>query len=833
MSAGPIEADRRQILLAGAGASAALLTPTLGSARRPWADAMGPGRAQPFDSGWRFRRGEGAGLEVPGFDDNSWRRGDLPHDWSIEDLVPSDGVVGPFDKASPGGVATGFSVGGEGWYRKRFHLRPMPGSRAEIRFDGVYRDSDVWLNGHHLGGQPSGYMPFAYDLTPYLSANGDNVIAVRVRNLGQNSRWYSGSGIYRHVWLDVFAQPTRIARWGIGVTTRRIEDAGASIEIATRLQNIDPDLDLALRIKDDRGRIIWTRQVRAVSDGAQLATIGSPRLWSPASPTLYTLETELRRGAHILDHAETTFGIRIVAFNADTGMTINGVATKLRGGCVHHDNGLLGAAAFDAAEGRKVALMKARGYNAVRPSHNPFSPAFLRACDEQGMLVICEAFDAWRAPKLQQDYSVDFDAHWQTDLATMVLSARNHPSIILWSIGNEIPKRNLPEGVATQWRLANEVHRLDPSRPVTAAINDFAGRLVVPTEQTARPGRAGLPDEASAVFLDVVGYNYKFDLYERDHARFPKRIIYGSESFPKDMFAIWELTDRSPWLLGDFVWTAMDYLGEAGIGGSALVDSKAASPLAAQPAWPEIVSQCGDIDLIGGRKAASFARDVLWGISPLEIAVQAPVASGKVELIRRWGWSDERQSWTWPGFEGKALTVRIYTVGDRIELRLNGRIVATHAITAVDRLRAEVQVDYAPGIFEIIAFRDGLELARRSLETTGSAVAIRLSSEKAIGGSGIGEVRYVGIDLVDTKGRTVQTADSGLTISLAGPVTLAAFGNADPRAHGGFQSLTGRSWRGRALAILRGTGTPGQARIEVRGAGLSPAAAMMTFERSE
>jgi beta-galactosidase len=826
-----IQADRRQFLLAGVGASAALLASAPGSAKADAVTAFGLGRRQSFDADWRFQLSDDAGLELAGLDDSGWRKVDLPHDWSIEDLPPGQGIVGPFDELATGGVATGFSVGGEGWYRKRFHLAPLPGGHAEIHFEGVYRNCDVWLNGHFLGNHPSGYMAFGYDLTPHIAASGENVIAVRVRNLGQSSRWYSGSGIYRHVWLDVFAQPARIARWGVGITTRRISGGTATIEISTQLDSAPPGLTLISSIKDWQGRVVWTEEAPALASQHQVASVAAPRLWSPDSPILHTLETELRNGAELVDRIVTPFGIRIITFDAAQGMAINGEPTKLRGGCIHHDNGLLGAASFDGAEARKVSLLKARGYNSVRPSHNPFSPAFLQACDALGLLVICEAFDVWRAPKLPQDYALDFDAHWKNDLTTMVLGARNHPSVIMWSIGNEIPKRNLPDGVATQWLLVNEVHRLDPSRPVTAAINDFTGRLVTPSSATARPGRADIPDEPSSIFLDVVGYNYKLDVYEHDHARFPQRIIYGAESFPKDMFAIWELTERSPWLLGDFVWTAMDYLGESGIGGSVQLDPKFANPMSSQPAWPEVVSSCGDIDLIGQQKAASRARDVLWGLSPLEIAVQTPVADGKIEMVRRWGWSDERPSWTWPGAEGKSLAVRIYTSGDRVELRLNGQIVANRPVLATDLKRVEIQVPYAPGTLEVIAFGGSKERARRTLQTAGAASAIRLSPEQVSGGAGIGDLRYIAIALVDTQGRPVSQVDQSVTLQLTGPATLSAFGSAVPNAAGSFQSNTARTWHGQALAILRGTGQPGRVRIEAHGEGLKPAATTLSFKR--
>jgi len=822
---------RRQLILTAAG-SAALLLPSLALPELEPTSEFRFGRSQPFDSGWRFHRGDAAGGEAPGFDDSRWRVVDLPHDWSIEDLRRDSQqagaiIIGPFDSKAEGGTATGFTVGGDGWYRKQFRLRVPAGARVELLFDGVYMDSEVWLNGHHLGTHPNGYTPFAYDLTPCLAPDGSNVIAVRVRNRGRNSRWYSGSGIYRHVWLDVLPEQARLARWGVFATTRSISDTGAQIDIVTRLEEARTGLAVTSRVKDGDGRTIWEDTVSAQRDIRQTITMPSPHLWSPDAPALYRLETELRRGPAVIDRHATGFGVRIVNFDAVRGMSLNGRPLKLRGGCVHHDNGLLGAASFDAAEERKVRLLKARGFNAVRPSHNPFSPAFLDACDRHGLLVLAETFDAWRLPKVPQDYSVYFEEDWRPDLCTMVQSMRNHPSIIMWSIGNEIPGRNFPAGIEAQWQLANEVHRLDPSRPVTAAINDFMGRPVIPGPKTARPSRAGVPDQASAVFLDIAGYNYKFTEYEQDHETYGSRIIVGTESFPKDVFAIWRLIERLPYVLGDFVWTAMDYLGEAGVGGSVYAAAGTPALLGAQAAWPEVISRCGDIDLLGNQKAPSLARDVVWGLSPLEITVRKPPPEGKEELIRPWGWSDERQSWTWPGTEGKMVLVRVYTSGDRVELRLNGRMIASRQLSDADLEHTEFQTAYSPGTLEAVAFRNGVEIARRSLETVGPPAAIRISPESHGGGAGRGDVSYVAVELTDAEGRRVPDTVRELELSISGPAELVGFGSADPLAVGGFKSMTAPTWDGRALAILRGTGRAGIVEVAAQGKGLKEAVATL------
>jgi beta-galactosidase len=823
MSDSSLLVNRREVLLSTASMATLLLIPPASESAAQASTTLPLGRGQRFDLGWRFRREAGDGFEAPNFDDSEWRSVDLPHDWSIEDLPPATDtkaqVVGPFTSAAEGGSFAGFAVGGEGWYRKRFRLDKPAHGRVEILFEGVYMNSDVWMNGQHLGTHVSGYTPFIYDLTPHLAASGYNVLAVRVRNLGANTRWYSGSGIYRHVWLDVLPEQARIGRWGVGVVTRRIADDRAEIEISTRLQDVGDGITLVARVKDDAGRVVHEASMPAATEMKQAITLASPRLWSPGQPTLYAVEMELRRGGSVLDRASTAFGIRIVTFDAEHGMRINGVPTKLHGGCIHHDLGLLGAAAFDAAEERKVRLLKARGFNAVRAAHNPYGPSFLRSCDQQGMLVIAEAFDVWNEPKVPQDYALAFAANWHEDLTATVLSARHHPSIIMWSIGNEIPGRNSPRGVETQWHLTNEVHRLDPSRPVTAAINGFAGRKLAPAEKTARPGAAGVADQASTLFLDVVGYNYKLADYAADHQAFPKRIIYGAESFPQEAAAIWEFTEKSPWLLGDFVWVAMDYLGEAGMAGNAVV---AASDRNSPETfgWPWVNSFSGDIDLIGHQKPPSLARDVVWAISPLEIATRPLIAQGMIEVLQPWGWHDELLSWTWPGTEGKPILVSVYTCGDRVALRLNGRPLDIEPIVVTTPKRLEFSVPYEPGLLEVVAFRNGVEIATKQLMTVGAPAAVRLTPERLTGGATRGDISYIGIEVIDGEGRLLPQAVASIELRMSGPAELIAFGSANPRAVGGFQSPTAQTWHGRALAIVRGRGQAGRVTIEARSPGL-------------
>lgn len=356
---------------------------------------------------------------------------------------------------------------------------------------------------------------------------------------------------------------------------------------------------------------------------------------------------------------------------------------------------------------------------------------------------------------------------------------------------------------------------------MTAAINGFAGRPVKPSQKSARSGFAGVPDRKSAVFLDLVGYNYKLGDYEVDRQLFPKRIYFGAESYPRDVAAIWDLTEKTPWLIGDFVWTAMDYLGEAGLGGSVVLPASSDGDWSAmRPTWPWVNAFCGDIDLTGQQKAPSLARDVVWGLSPVEIVVQRPVPEGKVERARQWGWPDEQQSWTWPGHEGKAITVRIYSVGDRVELRLNGRTLDSKPVTAADQKRIEFTVNYAPGVLEAVVFRTGTQIARKQLTTTGVPTSVRLQAERSKVGRGRSDISHVRVEIIDAGDRVVPDASRNIQLFISGPAELIAFGSATPFAIGSFRSPSAQAWNGRALAILRGQGRAGRVTIEARSDGL-------------
>ncbi|HEY0433688.1 MAG TPA: glycoside hydrolase family 2 TIM barrel-domain containing protein, partial [Chitinophagaceae bacterium] len=556
-----------------------------------------------FDAGWKFFKGDAPGAAQAEYDDRSWRTLDLPHDWSIEDLPDqSDSVVGPFSSKSIGSTATGYTVGGIGWYRKHFVVERRDGRYISLLFDGVYMNADVWLNGHHLGNHPYGYTPFFFDLGPYLLTGSDNVVAVRVANTGRNSRWYSGSGIYRHVWLRQ-TNSVHILQWGLTSLTKAIDGKTAIVLVGIRTTaNLPANYKVQFRILNGRNTVVATGDAKVESPDVDsirsaLVRVASPELWSTAHPYLYTLVAEITSGGRVVDRQSTIFGIRTISVNAENGLLINGKPVKLKGGCVHHDNGPLGAAAIDRAEERRVELLKAAGFNAIRTSHNPPSPAFLDACDRLGMLVIDEFSDCWKEGKNPDDYHQYFADWWERDVSAFVGRDRNHPSVIFWSIGNEIPERADTSGLMTGAKLVNRFHLLDSSRPVTEAICEFWDH----------PGRPWDSTAPAFGLLDVGGYNYQFGRYEADHEKYPGRIMMGTESVPLDALGNWEAVEKHSYVIGDFVWTAMDYLGETGIGHT---DRDRNSGFV-KP-WPWFNAWCGDIDITGGKKPQSFYRDVVW-----------------------------------------------------------------------------------------------------------------------------------------------------------------------------------------------------------------------------
>lgn len=779
-------------------------------------------RLRDFNADWKFEKGENEDAVQPTFDDSSWRNIDLPHDWSIEDLPGQDGenVIGPFTKDSKGprnGMANAHVLGGTGWYRKSFVVdKEDIGKYFSIYFEGAYMETDIWINGNHIKSHKHGYTSFWADITDYLYFSEEkNVLVVRVKNHGQNSRWYSGSGIYRNVKLLV-VDPVHIAPWGTYITTPEITSEQALVKVHTRLNNTSGE-DQSIRIRysvlNQDGSIVSEFETKTMIlsqknyllDTAEIR-VKQPKLWSPAMPHLYKLSTFIFKNNELIDQSITTFGIRTLQFSSEKGFLINGEEMKLKGGCVHHDNGILGAVAIDRAEERRVELLKSYGFNAVRSSHYPPSEKFLEACDKIGLLVIDEAFDMWQKNKNSHDYHLFFDENWKDDFTSMILRDRNHPSIILWSIGNEIEERADSSGLQITRNLRSIAQELDPSRGIIAAINEFWDH----------PGRPWKETAPAFELLDVGGYNYMWWEYENDHKQFPDRIILGTESVPIHAYENWKLVEKHPYVIGDFVWTAMDYLGESGIGHSVPESVKVGQLMP----WPWFNGWCGDIDLIGDKKPQSFYRDVVWGNSIIEMAVHAPLVNNEKEKVSYWGWPDERQSWNWDGHEGKLFEVNVYTQLPRVRLELNDKMIGEKELTEKDKYTAKFTVPFEPGKLKAIGLDNNGNISSAQLITSGKPHHIKLTADRETITSSLNDLSFVKVEIMDEVGQLVPDADILISFNVEGAGALAAAGSAHPSRMTSFRQNQLITFRGKGMIILQPSRNPGQIKVNTSAVGL-------------
>jgi beta-galactosidase len=777
-------------------------------------------RNLPFDTGWKFLRDSVSGAQNPSFDDSRWRTLDLPHDWSIENFAESDNEnhIGPFTKTSEGGVSTGHVKGGTGWYRK--HFTPDDSYRMKnvsVCFDGVYMITTVWVNGKKAGDHYYGYTPFSFDISALLIPGSDNVIAVEVKNPGKNSRWYSGSGIYRHVWLTI-TNPVRVAENGLYVTTNLLSKDIAQILLSVNLKNSgheNSEGKLVTFISDTDERVIdkTEKSIEIEPKGSlsveQSLNITKPSLWSVDNPYQYRATSQVVVKGKIIDSYSVQFGVRTLDFSSGKGFRLNDIQLKLKGACMHHDNGLLGSAAFDRAEERRIEIMKANGYNAIRTSHNPPSKQFLDACDRLGMLVIDEAFDMWEHPKNTSDYSNYFKNNWKNDLQSMILRDRNHPSVIAWSIGNEIYERADTSGQRIADQLVRVVKSLDHSRPITAAVCLFWDH----------PGTDWSASAKAFSSLDVAGYNYMWKEYENDHKMYPDRIMAGTESFPMEAFENWQQVEKDSWVIGDFVWTGMDYLGESGIGHTYSDDKDASFSMP----WPWYNSWCGDIDITGQKKAQSYFRDVVWGRSKLEMAVHAPLPAGKKEGISMWGWPDEYQSWSWPGEEGDTLQVSVYSSCQEVRLELNGKVIGQKQISDETRLTAKFTLPYSAGELKAVGLTNGKEVATKVFKTAGKPSHLILSADRIQINADRNDLAYVSVEVSDKDENFIPNAVITVKFTVSGGGELLASGNGAPDDMQSFCKPECRTFNGKCLAIIRPYAKAGSIKVHAEAAGLPDA----------
>jgi beta-galactosidase len=783
---------------------------------------------QSLDRNWKFYLGEAEGAERQAYDDRSWRLLHVPHDWSVE---------GDFEETNPTGGDGGYVPAGIGWYRKSFSAaEEWRGMEVRIQFDGIYMNSDVWINGHFLGHYPYGYSGFEYDLSPYLNDKEDNVIAVRVDNSDQpNSRWFTGSGIYRHTWLQV-TDKLHVKQWGVFVSTPHITPQYAIVEIQTKVANTrDQSACFTLRSEiyapDGRSVALCDSVLEilpgGVSEIKQTMRVSDHDLWTLEQPRLYRLRTVILQENTEFDEVITPFGIRSAVFDKDHGFLLNNQKVKMNGVCLHHDGGSVGAAVPERVWERRLELLKDMGCNAIRMSHNPPALELLDLCDRMGFLVMDEAFDEWTITKWKNGmadvhgYFEYFDEWAEKDLIMMLHRDRNHPSIVIWSIGNEIPEQKEPQGHQVARKLVEICHREDPLRAVTAACDNIEAEPVPATQ-------------AFLDTLDVIGYNYVArwrsrteTYYAEDRHRYPNRKFIGSEnpgiggvrgeyrlepsegdwwngSYSTRMITaeqLWKFTRMHDYVSGDFMWTGIDYLGES--------------------RWPAKNAGSGVIDTCGFPKDGYYFYQSQWTDKPM------------VHLFPHWNWQ---------GKEGKVLPVICYTNCDSAELFLNGKSFGMKAyefprqgmtkkwahfekkyihVTTSD-LHLTWDVPYETGTLKVVGYKDGVIQAESEITTTGKPYAVELIPDRSVIAADGRDVCHFTVRIVDANGHVVPTADSQLTFSIDGEGALIGVDNGKPDSHESYKTNRRRAFNGFGLALVQSTSQGGEIRITAESEGLKP-----------
>ncbi len=718
---------------------------------------------------------------------------DLPHDWSVEF---------PFNWNTLSGTEGGYVYTGKGTYTKDLNLtaKELEGAKYDLLFEGVYERWTLKVNGQTVGFRPYGYSSVIYDITPYLHV-GKNEIEVSVDNSNQpNGRWFTGSGIYRHVKL-IRTGEIAVAPWSLYITTPTVNTSEAIVDVTFDVDGLPQgkSVEAKINVTDSAGVVVATTTLPVIDTRVEgKLKVSSPKLWSPASPTLYKMSVKLTEGGKVIDNIDENFGIRTISYSAEEGFKLNGEPMLLNGACVHHDNGLLGAASYDAAEARKVKLLKEGGFNAVRTSHNPPSPAFLDECDRQGLLVIDEAFDGWRAEKTPNDYHLWIDEWGTTDMGDLVKRDRNHPSIIAWSIGNEVIERKQIEVVSTARKLANECRKLDPTRPVTEALCAWDKDWEI--------------YDPHAEALDIVGYNYMIFKHASDHERCPQRVMWQTESYPRDAASNWHKVKEYPYIIGDFVWTGLDYLGESGIG-RYYYQGETEGEHWQNKQWPWHGAYCGDIDLTGWRKPISHYRDMLYNEDKkLYMAVREP--DGYYGELKHTMWSvwPTWESWNWSGHEGKPIDVEVMSRYPKVRLYLNDQLIdEKDAGEAVDYL-AVFNLPYTPGTLKAVGVNDeGKEEESMTLVTAGEPAALRLTPDKTTFTSDGQDLVYVVVEVVDANGNVVPDASVPVNFTTVGNAIIKAAGSADLKDEANYSTPDAKTWKGRAMAIVKATDKKGSA----------------------
>ncbi len=750
-----------------------------------------------LDTAWRFHLGETDRALDDDLDDSDWEDVRLPHDWALD--CPTDPDM---DQGVPQGFHRRAHVG---WYRRRLRLDPEPGRRHLLRLDGVYRHAEVWINGESLGLRPSGYATRIHDVTEHLRADGDQLIAVRCDNTAHDAdRWYCGAGIYRRVWLTTVSDLS-VAPWGVFVTTPEItsKKATVSVEVTVRNDRADAaEAKIECELLDPDGSVCGSLSpgsVQVQAGGQAAATLSGelvdPALWSPESPSLYTARLRVLADGAEVDRVSETFGVRHFDFSADEGFILNGTPRKMKGVCLHHDLGCLGVAFFKAGWERRLRLLKELGFDSIRTSHNPPDPGLLDLCDRLGFLVIDEAFDKWR----EGCSGEHFEVWWREDLEAMVLRDRNHPSVIVWSVGNEVEQQGTPEMIDICARLAGHVRSLDPTRPTTVGLRPFCN---MPQVWQAPPEKKAEVVKAIGRAVDIVGLNYQDQWYDAYRRAMPERVFIATEAFHFFQHctnASWAMHAENPWfemhqaphVVGQFLWTGIDYLGEATQG------------------WPVRGWMGAPVDSAGFAKPRAWWHASVWRSEPV---VRAAVRFRERDTWEPADWSFPPlvDHWNLPVRPGEVVEVWVFSNGHSVELLLDGASKGKRIMAECPNRIASFFLPWAPGTLEAVSCdEDGNELARHALATAGEPARVELSADRQTLRADDQDLAHVTVTIVDEHGVRVPHADNPVGVEALGAARLIGMDNGDLRCHEPYRAMRRSARGGRCVAVVRAGHSPG------------------------
>lgn len=758
--------------------------------------------------------------------------------------VPADAVTvdlpydAMFHEEQKAGAVNGGSTGnidaGEYKYLKTFFVpEEAKGGRMMLQFEGVYRNALVFVNQSKVGESAYGYTDYMMDISDYVRYGQENTVMVAVKCGTRSSRWYSGAGIYRDVYL-MSCGPLYVKPYDLRMTTLNADADGALVEVKAQIHNESisaATLNVRVKIQDKESVIADNCYKVRMNSRSDLEFrkniyIDQAKLWDEDHPDLYKVTLTIDEDGKLLDETEIVSGIRILSVDSRHGLRVNGKTVKLRGACLHHDQGILGAATYADYEYRRIKRLKEAGFNAVRSAHNPASQALLNACDALGVYVMDELVDVWNKSKVSYDYSIDFMRNWESDIEHMVADVYNHPSVVLYSTGNEIFEICTDKGIETSRMLTDKFHAMDPTRFVTNGINGAfaAGDGLEQIVKDITHGQAdtgsgdvnvfmsvmatSMPEivchpilsdilEKLETTMDVMGYNYMTSRYLKDAEAYKDRVMVGSETYPKQIAENWDVITSCPAAIGDFTWTGWDYLGEV------------------SPVYPDLMNTGGDISVIGSRRPTSYYREIVYGLTKQPcIAVQDPARFGTPRFFGPWCFTDCTFNYTYPGMEGKPIMIQIYAGGDRVELFQNGKSLGVQPCGKETDFETQFNVTYEPGVLEAVAYENGVEIGRTILTSVGEPAKVGLDAEV------YSELAFINVDVQDAQGALCAGSNADLELlSLEGPAKLLAFGGVNARHDHGYEKVNTTAGDGHALLILKRTGE-GSVKVQIGGEGL-------------